>query len=169
MGTMIAVVAAGCGSTRTTAAVGAHPHKTSASPAVKVGTVTISGKKTHVLENSKGFTLYYYTKDTPTHSACEASATCAKVWLAAKAHKVPVVDNVHGTFSLLKGQIEYQGHPLYTYSGDSGPGQAHGDGLLGEWWVATPSLKAASSSQSSSSSSTSSSSSSSSSSSYGGY
>ncbi|PSR22619.1 MAG: hypothetical protein C7B45_06070 [Sulfobacillus acidophilus] len=167
--TLVAVVSAGCGSTGTSAAASAHAGKTSASSIIKVGTATISGHKTQVLENNKGYTLYYYTKDTPTHSACDANETCAKIWSAAKAHKVPVVASVHGKFSLLKGQIEYEGHPLYTYSGDSGPGQTHGEGLLGEWWVATPSLKAASSSQSSSSSSASSSSSSSSSSSYGGY
>jgi len=26
-------------------------------------------------------------------------------------------------------QVTYDGHPLYTYVGDSGPGQAHGNNL----------------------------------------
>jgi predicted lipoprotein with Yx(FWY)xxD motif len=40
-------------------------------------------------------------------------------------------------------QVEYGGHPLYHYSGDSAPGQANGEGLLGEWFVVTPGLSSA--------------------------
>ena len=37
-------------------------------------------------------------------------------------------------------QATYDGHPLYTYAGDSGPGQAKGNGLNvsgGVWWEMT--------------------------------
>ena len=37
-------------------------------------------------------------------------------------------------------QATYDGHPLYTYVGDSGPGQAKGNGLNlsgGVWWEMT--------------------------------
>src|SRR5260370_1800316 len=37
-------------------------------------------------------------------------------------------------------QVEYNGHPLYTFSGDSAPGQTNGDGLYGVWFVATSNL-----------------------------
>ncbi|TMC88875.1 MAG: hypothetical protein E6J10_02220 [Chloroflexi bacterium] len=37
-------------------------------------------------------------------------------------------------------QVEYNGHPLYTYSGDTAPGRTNGEGLLGKWFVSTPSL-----------------------------
>ena len=37
-------------------------------------------------------------------------------------------------------QIEYNGHPLYTFSGDSAPRQTNGEGLYGVWFVATPDL-----------------------------
>ncbi len=39
-------------------------------------------------------------------------------------------------------QVEYNGHLLYTFSGDSGPGQANGEGIGGKWFVATPDLAA---------------------------
>lgn len=110
---------------------------------IKIGTAKVSGKSTTVLENSQGHTLYYFTKDTPTHSACDANKTCSALWHALKAGSVPKVSGASGTFSLLKGQVEYNGHPLYAYTGDTAPGQAKGEGLFKEWWVATPSLKAA--------------------------
>jgi len=34
-------------------------------------------------------------------------------------------------------QVEYNGHPLYTYSKDTAPGQANGQGVAGRWGVAT--------------------------------
>ena len=38
-----------------------------------------------------------------------------------------------GTLSLMNdangSQVAYNGHPLYTYSGDSAPGQANGEGF----------------------------------------
>jgi len=37
-------------------------------------------------------------------------------------------------------QIEYNGHLLYAYSGDTAPGQTNGEGLLGKWFVAIPGL-----------------------------
>jgi predicted lipoprotein with Yx(FWY)xxD motif len=37
-------------------------------------------------------------------------------------------------------QVEYNGHPLYTFSGDTAPGQTNGEGLFGMWFVATPNL-----------------------------
>jgi len=37
-------------------------------------------------------------------------------------------------------QVEYNGHLLYAYSGDTAPGQTNGEGLLGKWFVATPGL-----------------------------
>jgi predicted lipoprotein with Yx(FWY)xxD motif len=36
--------------------------------------------------------------------------------------------------------IEYNGHPLYTFSQDTAPGQTNGEGLFGMWFVATPNL-----------------------------
>jgi predicted lipoprotein with Yx(FWY)xxD motif len=37
-------------------------------------------------------------------------------------------------------QVEYNGHPLYTFSGDTAPGQANGEGVAGMWYVVTPNL-----------------------------
>jgi hypothetical protein len=39
-------------------------------------------------------------------------------------------------------QVAYNGHPLYTYSGDSAPGQANGEGFGNIWFVAPTTLPA---------------------------
>ena len=44
----------------------------------------------------------------------------------------------HGT------QVTYNGLPLYTYTGDSKPGDAKGEGLQGVWFAVTPSMQATS-------------------------
>jgi hypothetical protein len=51
------------------------------------------------------------------------------------------------TFGTITGsngavQATYDGHPLYTYVGDSAPGQINGNGKNvsgGLWWAMTPS------------------------------
>jgi len=38
-------------------------------------------------------------------------------------------------------QVVYDGHPLYYFSGDSGPGQVNGqgsDGFGAQWWLVDP-------------------------------
>ena len=37
-------------------------------------------------------------------------------------------------------QVTYNGHLLYTYAGDSKPGDTNGEGIDGVWFVATPDL-----------------------------
>jgi len=37
-------------------------------------------------------------------------------------------------------QVEYTGHLLYAFSGDTAPAQTNGEGLFGKWFVATPNL-----------------------------
>jgi predicted lipoprotein with Yx(FWY)xxD motif len=91
-------------------------------------TVNINGHR--VLTNSKGLTLYWFAPDTTTASKCYGS--CASYWPPVKG---PASDQgVPGTFGTIRRtdgtlQVTYNGHPLYTYVGDGGPGQAHGNNL----------------------------------------
>jgi len=92
-------------------------------------TTTIGG--TTVLTNAKGFTLYSFAPDTPTASKCYGS--CAAYWppvtgttaagqgLPGKVTTITRTDGSH--------QLTYNGHPLYTYIGDTAPGQARGNNL----------------------------------------
>ena len=131
----------GGGTSRATPTTGGAPAMT-----IKTATLTVSGKSVVVLTNAQGMSLYYRTSDTPT-SVC--SGGCASVWPPVLSTTTPSVSNtLPGTFSLLNdangSQVAYNGHPLYTYSGDSAPGQANGEGFGNVWFVAPTNLPATS-------------------------
>jgi predicted lipoprotein with Yx(FWY)xxD motif len=103
-------------------------------------TTTIGGKT--VLTNGKGFTLYSFAPDTPTTSKCYG--TCAAYWPPAIGTsaagsglpgKTTTIKRTDGSL-----QLTYNGHPLYTYVGDSAPGQASGNNvnLNGGLWLEVP-------------------------------
>jgi predicted lipoprotein with Yx(FWY)xxD motif len=93
-------------------------------------TTAIDG--TTVLTNARGFTLYSFAPDTPAASKCYRS--CAAYWppvtgpAAATSRRLP---GRVGTIRRTDGsqQVTYDGHPLYTYIGDTAPGQARGNNL----------------------------------------
>ena len=101
---------------------------------------TIGGQQ--VLVDSKGMTLYWFAIDTPSKSNC--SGSCATYWPPVKG-PVTAGSGVTGTLGTITGsdgtkQATYLGHPLYTYVGDSAPGQNKGNGLNengGLWWEMT--------------------------------
>jgi predicted lipoprotein with Yx(FWY)xxD motif len=103
-----------------TAAVGAG---------VTLKTATVGGVT--VLTNASGLTLYWFAPDTPTTSRCTGS--CAAYWppVTGSPRAGPGVTGTLGTIKRPGGavQVTYNGHPLYTYIGDSGPGQARGNNL----------------------------------------
>ncbi len=111
---------------------------------IKTAALTIGGKSMTVLTNAQGMTLYYRTTDTST-SVC--SGGCASAWPPVLSKTMPSVSGtLQGTFSLMSdvngSQVAYNGHPLYTYSGDSAPGQANGQGFGNIWFVAPTTLPA---------------------------
>jgi predicted lipoprotein with Yx(FWY)xxD motif len=86
-----------------------------------------------VLTNGQGFTLYWFALDTPTRSACYG--TCAGYWPPMTVTGTPSAGpGVTGKLSTIRRsdgntQVTYNGHPLYTYVGDTAPGQAFGNNL----------------------------------------
>ena len=108
-------------------------------PAV-LKTATIGGVS--VLTNAKGFTLYWFAPDTSVRSVCYG--TCAAYWPPVTGAPVagPGVTGRIGTISRTGGgtQVTYDGHPLYTYIGDTAPGQASGNNINlngGLWYEVT--------------------------------
>jgi predicted lipoprotein with Yx(FWY)xxD motif len=101
---------------------------------------TIGG--TTVLTNGKGFTLYSFAPDTPATSKCYGS--CAVYWppVTGTATASPGVPGRIGTIKRTDGseQLTYNGHPLYTYIGDTAPGLARGNNLNlnGGLWLEVP-------------------------------
>jgi predicted lipoprotein with Yx(FWY)xxD motif len=145
---------AACGSSSTTGGSGSTTSSAAApassAPAAASGsalkTTTIGGAT--VLTNAKGFTLYWFAPDTSTTSKCNGS--CATFWPPVKGPATAGA-GVTGKLATIKRsdgslQASYGGHPLYTYSGDSAPGQAKGNGLNasgGVWHEVTASGAAA--------------------------
>ena len=85
----------------------------------------------NVLTNASGLTLYWFVPDTSTSSTCTGS--CAIYWppVSGSPTAGPGVTGRLGTIKRSGGglQATYDGHPLYTYIGDRGPGQANGNDL----------------------------------------
>jgi predicted lipoprotein with Yx(FWY)xxD motif len=131
----------------TTNAPAAHasatPQSGSNSSTVTIMTQSI-GSNT-VLTNGQGRTIYWFAIDTPTTSNC--SGSCAQFWppvigkpVAASGTSLP---KGFGTITRSNGAVQatYDGHPLYTYMGDTGSGQMTGNDKNlsgGLWWAMTP-------------------------------
>jgi len=92
-------------------------------------TQTIGGAK--VLTNAQGRTLYTFAPDHKGMSTCYGS--CAQYWppQPGPAHAESGITGTFGTIHRTDGttQETYNGLPLYTYIGDTGPGQAHGNNV----------------------------------------
>jgi predicted lipoprotein with Yx(FWY)xxD motif len=145
-----AVALAACGSSGTPSAAAAPGGGSTpgAAAALSVKTADIGGAT--VLTNAKGFTLYAFSPDTSATSKC--TGMCAQIWPPVLG---PVTAaGVHGTFGTIKRadgstQAAFDGHPLYTYAGDTAPGQTKGNGIKGLWSEVTTSGSAVASGSSS--------------------
>lgn len=105
--------------------------------------------KTIVLSPS-GRTVYALSPETTHHLLCK-NRECLKFWppltVPSRSTKLTEASGVHGKLGLLRRsngalQITLRGVPLYRYSGDSGTGQANGEGIEsfgGTWHAVTAS------------------------------
>jgi len=161
--TLPAVLAAaalivGCGSSNSSSSgsTGSQSQSTSTSSstststgAVPLAAATVGSLHRTVLTGAGGRTLYVLTPETSTHLLCTSSA-CVQAWppvtvssASALPHAVAGVSGTLGTVTRPDGtvQVTIDGQPLYTYAGDSGSGQANGEGLQsfgGTWYVVSP-------------------------------
>ena len=154
----VAVLVAACSSgSSSSAAAPAAPASSAAAPASSAGGASASGGGTVIttatssagtfLTNGSGRAVYLWVKDTGDASMC--TGACAGAWPpvtatgtvtaagSAKASDLGTITRSDGT-----KQVTYDGHPLYYFSGDSGPGTASGqgsDGFGAKWWLVAPS------------------------------
>jgi predicted lipoprotein with Yx(FWY)xxD motif len=133
-------------SSSSTSAPAAAPSSTSsASSDMAAGIKTATANGRIVLVDSAGFTLYWYTPDTPTSSACNNS--CATAWppllgTPSFASGVSLTGKL-GTIKRANGEVQatYDGHPLYLFKSDTSAGMAVGNKVGGVWWIMTVSGK----------------------------
>jgi predicted lipoprotein with Yx(FWY)xxD motif len=156
---LVAVGVAACGGGGgATAAVATHkaatPQAVTAAPhAVTAVRVASNSKLGKILVDSRGRTLYLFSKDTRSKSAC--SGACATPWpplrasgkveagSGVKASKLATIKRSDG-----KPQVTYNGHPLYTFVMDKKRGDTNGEGLTafgGHWFAISPAGKQVSS------------------------
>jgi predicted lipoprotein with Yx(FWY)xxD motif len=154
----VAMLVAACSSgSSSSAAAPAAPASSAAAPASSAGGASASGGGTVIttasssagtfLTNGSGRAVYLWVKDTGDASTC--TGACAGAWPpvtatgtvtaagSAKASDLGTITRSDGT-----KQVTYDGHPLYYFSGDSGPGTASGqgrDGFGAKWWLVAPS------------------------------
>ena len=111
---------------------------------IHTASATVNGKTVTLLTNAQGMTLYYFQPDTATTSACTGG--CASIWPPYISSATPAKGTLSGILALQTNangsQVTYNGHPLYNYSGDTGPGQTNGEGISNKWFVATNDLTA---------------------------
>jgi predicted lipoprotein with Yx(FWY)xxD motif len=144
-----ALMAVACSSSGGGSQANASPASGSPASASATGTVitTRSGSMGSFLTDGSGRTVYLWVKDGMNSSAC--SGACAGAWPPVPAKgKLTVSGGAKasdlGTITRSDGskQVTYDGHPLYYYVGDSGPGQTNGqgsDGFGAKWWLVAPS------------------------------
>jgi predicted lipoprotein with Yx(FWY)xxD motif len=124
---------------------GTTPTVSSSGSLIKTATATVNGKSVTILTTAQGRTLYYRTTDMPPTTVC--SGGCASAWpplLVSGSNNPTSATSLSGKLSAQADangtQVVYNGHPLYTFSGDTAPGQTTGEGVGGIWHVCTPSL-----------------------------
>jgi len=143
-----AAVLAACGSSGTSSAGGGSTSTGSpaAATAGSLKTATIGGAT--LLTDAKGFAVYSFAPDTMTKSDCDGA--CAAAWPPVKG-PVTAGAGLTGQLGTIKRsdgstQATYNGHPLYTFVKDTGPGTDTGNGLDafgGLWHALTASGSAA--------------------------
>jgi len=144
------LAAAACSSSSSSSAAApassAAPAGSSASgSSTVITTKTSSGGS--FLTNSAGRAVYLFVADSTNKSTCDGA--CASAWPPVIATGQPTASggvqaSDLGTISRSDGtkQVTYDGHPLYYFVGDTGPGTDKGQGVDGfgaKWWLVAPS------------------------------
>jgi predicted lipoprotein with Yx(FWY)xxD motif len=139
---LAALAVAGYGGVSSASVSAAPQEATKAKPATVRVAKTNLGK---ILVNSKGRTLYLFQADSGTTSAC--ADACAAAWppLTSATPKIGkgAKSSLASTATRSDGkpQVIYNGHPLYTFSGDNKAGNTNGQGVNafgGLWYALSP-------------------------------
>jgi len=145
------LAAAACSSSGSSS--GSTSNSTSPSAAAPAGSAssTVITTKTSsggsFLTNGAGRAVYMFMADSTGKSTCDGA--CAAAWPPVVATGQPTASGSAqtsdlGTITRSDGtkQVTYDGHPLYYFEGDTGPGTDKGQGLNGFgalWYLVAPS------------------------------
>jgi predicted lipoprotein with Yx(FWY)xxD motif len=145
----LAAIAAACSGGYGTSAATAPPVSgasgAAAAPATGAALATGPSSLGVILVDGQGRTVYEFANDANGTSAC--TGQCAANWPPVMAPSslpasLPGVTGQLGMITRQDGtsQLSVAGHPLYTFAGDTGPGQTNGQGKVldgGLWTIAS--------------------------------
>jgi predicted lipoprotein with Yx(FWY)xxD motif len=139
------LLAAACGSAASTGSGGSAGSHASGSTTSTV--IASHGGSGGTFLTAGGRSVYLWAADSMNKSNC--AGACAGAWPPVMAKgQVKASGGVKaadlGTIARPGGgkQVTYNGHPLYFFAGDTGPGQTTGqgnDGFGAKWWLVAPS------------------------------
>jgi predicted lipoprotein with Yx(FWY)xxD motif len=142
----VACSSSGSGSSSAPTPAGGSTGSAAAAAGSGLVITTKSGSAGAFLTDGSGRAVYLWMKDGKDSSAC--SGACAGAWppvtttgAVTASGSVNTADLSTITRSGGAKQVVYDGHPLYYFSGDSGPGQVNGqgsDGFGAKWWLVDP-------------------------------
>src|SRR2546423_2285102 len=133
---------AACGTAATNYGGGSAPSSPSGS-----ATISVQGSSLgQILVDGNGKTLYLFEADTSAQSTC--SGACAQAWPPVTTSGAPKAAggasaSLLGTSARSDGttQVTFGGHPLYSFTGDTKPGDTNGEGstaLAAGWDLLSP-------------------------------
>lgn len=147
----LALAACGGSSTSSSSGAAAAPGYGGGTAGASTGSTAASVVSTKTsslgtfLVDGQGRTLYLWDADHGPRSTC--TAACAQAWPPLTTTGAPkasgaVSSSLLGTATRADGsrEVTYAGHPLYTYAGDTRPGQTTGEGsdsFGAPWWTVT--------------------------------
>lgn len=145
---IVAAALAGCGGSSGTS-TSAPPSAASSSPAASTAAgaemKTASSGAGQIVVDSKGMSLYFFTKDVKDSGTSACTGACLQAWpVFTTTSDVPGVDGVTGAVGTIatpdgKKQVTLNGMPMYYYAKDKAAGDVTGQGVGGVWYLVSPS------------------------------
>jgi len=154
---IVAAALAGCGGSSGTStstpppaaasssASSSAPSTTSTTSSAAVEMKTASSSAGQIVVDSKGMSLYFFTKDVKDSGTSACTGACLQAWpVFTTTSAAPSVDGVTGKVATIatpdgKKQVTLNGMPLYYYAKDKAAGDVTGQGVGGVWYLVSPS------------------------------
>src|SRR4029453_2079542 len=150
LGTVLAACGGGATTTPTPSApasspAASSPAATSSSPArTAVELKTASSSAGQIVVDSKGMSIYYFTKDVKDSGKRACAGACIALWPAVTTTSdTPAVEGLTGKLGTIptsdgKKQVTINGLPVYYYAEDKAAGDIKGQGVGGVWYLVNP-------------------------------
>ncbi len=130
----------------TSSAAATSPSATASSSAAAAGAdMNVSSSSAgQIVVDSKGMTLYFFTKDVKDSGTSACTEACLTAWpIFTTTSDAPTLEGVTGTVGTIaspdgKKHVTLNGMPLYYYAKDKAPGDVTGQGVGGVWYLVSP-------------------------------